>query len=274
MAQLFTGAGQTAFYKRFRPTYPAQLYDAIYAYAAAHGNTRRDAAADVACGSGQAASELAKAYAHVTALDVSAAQLANATPVPNVAYALGSAEVTGLPPSSQDLLVCAQAMHWFDVPRFYVEAARVLRPRGTLAVWGYGDAWVEGNPPASALVHSAYNDPPLGPHWDARRDIIDGLYDGLDPPSALYDAVERRVGNAAPALAQSWPVEGFVGYVQSWSAYSTYMKTTGVAPGSDADPVPALRARLLGACGVDDPMAPGALDVRWPVVLLLATKRA
>ncbi|WP_211263129.1 methyltransferase domain-containing protein [Thioalkalivibrio nitratireducens] len=37
-----------------------------------------------------------------------------------------------------DLITVGQALHWFDFPAFYAEAARVLRPGGVLAAWGYG----------------------------------------------------------------------------------------------------------------------------------------
>jgi SAM-dependent methyltransferase len=34
------------------------------------------------------------------------------------------------------LAVHSQALHWFDLPAFYAEAFRVLKPGGILAVWG------------------------------------------------------------------------------------------------------------------------------------------
>jgi SAM-dependent methyltransferase len=271
MTHLFTGAEQAAFYSRFRPTYPPRLFERVYAYAAAHGTGARDCAADVACGTGQAASELAKAFTRVVALDPSPAQLANAVQAPNVAYALGTAEATGLPSASVDLLVVAEAMHWFDVPAFYAEAARVLRPRGTIAIIGYSAARVPSNP-AATQAHDDLFFRDLAPYWDARRALIDGLYAGLEPPGALFEAVQRQ-DDADLALAQSWPVEGLVGNAASWSGYTTFMKKEGIAPGSDADPLPAFRARLLAACGVDDPLAPGTLEVRWPAVLMLGTKK-
>ncbi|KAJ8485973.1 hypothetical protein OPV22_018458 [Ensete ventricosum] len=37
-----------------------------------------------------------------------------------------------------DLVTVAQAVHWFDLPRFYSLVKRVLRnPGGVIAVWGY-----------------------------------------------------------------------------------------------------------------------------------------
>lgn len=48
----------------------------------------------------------------------------------------GTAEHTGLSRASVDLIVAAQAFHWFDREKTRVEFARILRPRGWVAlVW-------------------------------------------------------------------------------------------------------------------------------------------
>ena len=47
-----------------------------------------------------------------------------------------SAEATGLPDASADLVVAGQAFHWFDPARARAEFARILRPAGLVAlVW-------------------------------------------------------------------------------------------------------------------------------------------
>jgi SAM-dependent methyltransferase len=53
---------------------------------------------------------------------------------------LGSAEVIPLPDASADVITSAQAFHWFDHAVALPEIARVLRPRGRLAlVWNTRD---------------------------------------------------------------------------------------------------------------------------------------
>lgn len=51
-----------------------------------------------------------------------------------------SYEETGLPGACADLVVAAQAWHWFDPAHAQTEAARLLKPHGTLAlIWNYLD---------------------------------------------------------------------------------------------------------------------------------------
>jgi SAM-dependent methyltransferase len=46
----------------------------------------------------------------------------------------GSAEATGLPDHSSDLITVGQALHWFDLERTRAEFVRILRPDGWCAV--------------------------------------------------------------------------------------------------------------------------------------------
>ena len=60
----------------------------------------------------------------------------------------------------------------FDLPAFYAEARRVLRPGGTLAIWGYDRPFIDSDDKADALVLKLYEGT-LGSYWDARRHHID-----------------------------------------------------------------------------------------------------
>jgi ubiquinone/menaquinone biosynthesis C-methylase UbiE len=148
-------ASQADLYARFRPTYPVALFDTVYAYAAEQGNTERRTAVDIATGSGQAAVELAKAFDTVIGVDASPEQVKQAPPRANMRLQLGTAESTGLPPACADLVTVAQALHWFRVAEFYAEAARLLRPGGTLAIWGYDNCTLDP-PAADALISRVY----------------------------------------------------------------------------------------------------------------------
>ena len=78
----------------------------------------------------------------------------------------------------------------FDIPAFYGEAARVLRPGGTLAVWGYCLASFVGEPEATEALRRLYHDT-LGPYWDPRKDRMDAKYAGEPARMALNRSAAR-----------------------------------------------------------------------------------
>src|SRR4051794_13093173 len=125
-------SGHAADYREFRPAYPPELFAFL-----AGVSPRRELAWDCGTGRGQPAVGLAEHFAKVFATDASAQQLANAEPHPGVEYAVAPAEKCPLPDGSVDLVMVAQALHWFDHDRFYAEARRVCRPAGLLAATCY-----------------------------------------------------------------------------------------------------------------------------------------
>lgn len=111
-------------YKEFRPTYPEGLFEFLSSQAPDHG-----AAWDCATGNGQGAEGLAKYFNHVYATDASSAQIKQAAPLKNVHYSVATAEHSGLPGQSTSLVTVFQALHWFDLEKFFKEVKRVLALR-------------------------------------------------------------------------------------------------------------------------------------------------
>lgn len=280
-------ARQAEAYARYRPKYQASLYETIARYAAAHGTGSSELAADIACGSGQATIDIAKTYSRVIGVDASAEQVAKAPPAANISFHQGTAEATRLPDASCDLVTVAQALHWFDLPTFYAEAARILKPRGTLAIWTYAvgqPSLVDGDAATNAALGAAFMrtyEGKLGSYWDARRKLVDALYAGMEPPAAdgagaagasgsgsscdsapLPSAspsasaasppssssfVWRHVERHLPVMHVDMPLTALCAYVTTWSAYATYMAASKAAPGSADDPAVALQHDLLAA---------------------------
>ena len=117
-------------YPIFRPCYPQALFQWL-----AVTTPRHERAWDCACGNGQASVDLAEYFQEVIGTDLSGEQLQHAAPHNRVTYRVAVAESSGLPSAQFDLVTVAQALHWFDLKRFYAEVRRVLRPDGVLAVW-------------------------------------------------------------------------------------------------------------------------------------------
>src|SRR5882724_4468735 len=111
---------QAEVYARYRPHYPPELFDYILQFV-----EQKDQVWDCATGNGQAAVELAKHFKHVFATDISEKQILQAVPRENIEYSVASAESSGLPAASCDLITVAQAYHWFNFETFREEASRV-----------------------------------------------------------------------------------------------------------------------------------------------------
>jgi ubiquinone/menaquinone biosynthesis C-methylase UbiE len=109
----------------FRPRYPREMFEYLGTVAPS-----LERVWDCGSGSGQAAVQLAEVFNRVIATDTSEKQIRNAQPHERVEYRVAPAEQSGLESSSVDLIMVAQALHWFDLDRFYAEARRVLRPDG------------------------------------------------------------------------------------------------------------------------------------------------
>lgn len=230
-------------YARFRPRYPAGLFDWLAALSPSTA-----LAWDVATGSGQAALELAARFDRVVATDASAAQLASAAPHPRVGYRCEPAERSSLDVASVDLVAVAQALHWFDHERFFDEVARVLRPGGVLAAWCY-ETFSLDVPALDAAVAQLY-DHVLAGYWAPERRWIQSGYADLAMP---FPPVEVP----AFALTASWDLDDLVGYLGTWSAVHRYRADRG------DDPLPAVRASLATAWG--DPAEERL--VSWPLRL-------
>jgi SAM-dependent methyltransferase len=99
---------------------------------------------DLAAGTGRLTRELAAAGASVTAIeptDEMRALIRDAHALP------GTAESMPVPDGSADAVFVAEAFHWFDGAAALGEIARVLRPRGGLAVmWNVGRPQDEEQP--------------------------------------------------------------------------------------------------------------------------------
>ena len=277
---LFVDDMQAINYAIYRPSYPDELYERIFKYSK---TGRLDAAADLATGSGQAAKTLAKSFTVVIGVDVSVTQLQNAGPESqsNIQYKEGSAEDTGLPSNSLDLVTVAQALHWFDLPSFYSEANRILKPDSTLAIWGYDTAVILCREGASAhenavtaaanrLLLAIYKNEPLGPHWDSRRVLVDSHYSGIEPTSPLFRDIKRVDG--AISIDKEVDLADIVGYVRTWSSYTAYMKKHKVEVGHpDRDPAEVFHRELYRVYHVDLQQAPTKVLLSWPLFLILAT---
>lgn len=133
-------------YTRGRPTYPA----ALVAHLEAEGLLRSGATVvDLGVGTGLSAEPFLQAGYPVIGVEPNAAMRAagdeHLQGFLDYRSVAGTAEQTGLPQASADLVVAGQAFHWFDPERAAAEARRILQPGGAAAlIWN--DRSATGSP--------------------------------------------------------------------------------------------------------------------------------
>ena len=235
-------SGHATEYARYRPNYPPALFQWLAAISPAN-----KLAWDCACGNGQAAVALAQYFDRVVATDASDKQIQNSIPHDGIDYRVATAEQSGLDANSVDLIVVAQALHWFDLDAFYREALRVLKSKGVLAVWSYGLAKVR--PDIDTIIHHLYEDL-VGPYWPMERRLVESGYAGIAFPLKEIDAEHF-------AMEAEWSFDELTGYLRTWSAVKRYTAE------KHSDPVSQIEPALAEAWGSKQ----ARLAIQWPLNL-------
>lgn len=231
-----------ACYASARPDYPAKLFAWL-----AQQAPSRESAWDCATGNGQAALGLAKHFKRVHATDASSQQIANARAHERVHYTVASAEHSNLPDARFDLITVAQAAHWFDLSAYYADVRRALKPRGMLAMWGYGLTRI--NPEVDQII-DRFDEVMVGSYWPPERRHIDNAYEDLEFPFPRIDA-------PAFAMRKHWALIEFLTYIRSWSAVQRYQRER------RSDPMDWLQRELEQVWGIHE-----RRDVCWPLFIL------
>lgn len=150
---------QAVTYAQGRPDYPRQLTGWL------SDTLRIDAQStviDLGAGTGKFTrllSTLAPTLIAVEPVTQMGAQLTRL--LPEVRLLEGTAEAIPLPPASADVLVCAQAFHWFSTEAALAEIHRVLKPDGRLGlVWNVRDESVEWVAAITAIITPYEGDTP------------------------------------------------------------------------------------------------------------------
>ncbi|XP_042229776.1 putative methyltransferase DDB_G0268948 isoform X4 [Homarus americanus] len=179
--RFFEGAVHAASYAKFRPQPPASLIDRVLTFLKEKYQGPFTAAIDVGCGSGQSTHILSPHFTSVTGLDISQAQITEATKLgtgTNVFFKVSGAEKLPFSECSLQLVTAGQACHWFDLPKFYEEVDRILVPGGVLALYGYAFP----QPIYGDLTEKLYDiinyvyEKDTGGYWGSGRKDVDAAY--------------------------------------------------------------------------------------------------
>jgi len=233
-------SGHAADYAKFRPSYPPELFEYLASLSPGH-----DLAWDCATGNGQAAMGLAGHFQRVMATDASPQQIESARLHPRISYRVAPAEASGIESNSVDLILVAQALHWFDMDPFFAEAKRVCRGDGILAISTYLHVSIVRE--VDAIVSKFYHDT-TGPFWPPERELVETNFQSIHFP---FNELSPRQFQ----MREQWNLDQLLNYLRTWSATKKFIQVRGF------DPVDPLREELEHVWR--DPKH--ARQVTWPL---------
>lgn len=187
-------------YAKARPSYHPDLVDR---FVSLYGD---GVVVDLGAGTGIFTGQLIEAGCSPIAIEPVAAMRRRLTvDHPDVSVLDGTAEDTGLPASSVDCVVVAQAFHWFHHADALREIHRILRPGGHLVcVWNVRDETVQWVKEFTDIVDRHAGNTPRHRTMDWRRAIdADAQFEAVDDwsvpnPTATTpdDVVDRALSTS------------------------------------------------------------------------------
>lgn len=206
---------QSADYSKYRPTYPADLFDFLNTLVSS-----KETAWDCGTGNGQVAAMLTSLFDKVCATDISENQIAHAVKKDNIIYKVERAEYTSFADEQFDLVTVAQAIHWFDFDAFYSEVKSTLKHNGIIAVIGYSLPLIDKK--VNEVLNEFYHNV-VGQYWDNERRYVDEEYKTIPFP---FNEIETP-----PFSTQyDWNLDHFTGYLNTWSAVQHYKDKNNLNP--------------------------------------------
>lgn len=206
---------QAAAYRRFQPAYPDELFAYLRTLCTEHR-----LAWDCGTGNGQSAANLTNYFERIIATDPSEQQIQNAIVHPRITYKVEKAEQPSLQTASADLVTIAQALHWFELDKFYAEVQRVLKPNGIIAAWTYDLLSI--SPEADEVIRY-FHDHMVKEFWVEGNRVVERAYADLPFP---FEQLHAPVFNMYKELT----VDDMIGLLHSWSATQKFIDAKGYDP--------------------------------------------
>ncbi len=208
----------SAGYAKYRPHYPAALFDWLATTVEA-----RELAWDCATGNGQAAEGLAERFTRVVATDASADQLRHADAASQHRVPTGGRRGQR-PVHAQRRPGDLRAGDPLAAARRLLRGSAASAPPGSvIAVWGYHIPMVREDVVDTAIRH--FHDVVVGPYWPPERRLVLDRFATIEFP---FDQL------AAPDFEMrcAWTLDDFAHYLGTQSATNRYPERPRRRPGA------------------------------------------
>ncbi|KAK6622764.1 hypothetical protein RUM43_008607 [Polyplax serrata] len=228
----FEGEAHIRTYNKFRPSPPNSLTSKVIEFTKEKVPLPLQLAVDVGCGSGQSTEVLAPFFKNILGFDSSYQIIIEARKrcrYTNISYRTCPGENMDLEDGTVDLVTVGQAVHWFDIPKFYMETNRVLKSKGVLAVYGYNlpIPMYKDNMKVQTLVQKYYTDV-LGDYTlpQSRLAYLNN-YKSKEFNEVNFIEGGQMLRNDDCVVETEGTLCDIIGYIKSWSAFQNYAKQKG-----------------------------------------------
>ncbi|KAG0713219.1 putative methyltransferase [Chionoecetes opilio] len=279
--RFFEGTAHAAAYARFRPHPPQSLIDEVMSFLRGKATGTLASAADVGCGTGQSTWVLAPHFTNVTGLDVSQAQVTEAikkNTMANISFRASGAETLPFQAQSLQLITAGQACHWFDLPKFFAEADRVLvsvcvviTTGGVVALYGYlfpSPMFGEVSNQLTEIVNDMYKNKLDGYIHQGSKDVYLENYKSEKYNTIYDDKMEIRDDSHCTDRIVS--VTDLTGYISSWSGFQNFRAQNGDEAALDM--LQNFQNRIMTVLGVSSEPEDTQLTLRYKYFLLMGRK--
>ncbi|KAK8766221.1 hypothetical protein V5799_006991 [Amblyomma americanum] len=289
MSHFFKTGAHASIYAKFRPTAPQALVDEVLKFLAVK-EKKKNSSDGYCCVTRDSATavEVLLSFLHprnhypsssranhhpVTPYTPPAGSCSNRLlvthsthDIPSFLTRVSPAETISEKDESVQLVTVMQAVHWFDLDKFYKEVTRVLVPNGVLALCSYliPKPVSKNQERMDSIIHNEIYKGLPDNYWNPVRDIVDNLYRDIRPAfedHVRIDCIEgRRVGTVAD----------YVNYTKTWSAYQLYLKK---CPAEAEELTRKLTSILMEDAGkVGEDPEKTSLEVKTQFFMILARK--
>ncbi|KAJ9608196.1 hypothetical protein H2200_007184 [Cladophialophora chaetospira] len=207
-------------YLKLRPGPPKKLIDLVISQHTSSGG-QLNLILDVGCGPGTATRCLAPHFQHAIGADPGESMIEAARSVPSstksgesITYEVSPAESLSdlsrlrdfSPDGTEcvDLITASVSAHWFHMPRFWGEAAKILKPGGTVIIWCFGGYNVDPNTtPNGAKLRDfflKFEVETLAPYELPGNKLVRELYVDLGMPWECVDRLSEDESELKPLL--------------------------------------------------------------------------